>query len=1171
MKKLLALVLCLLLTVQLLPVGFFTFKASAATSGNTGNCIWEVVNDTLTIRGDGSMSNYNSVYFGESDAPWSKSIKNVVIADGVTSIGEYAFAYCESLTSVTIPDSVTSIGAYAFAWCRSLTSITIPDSVTSIGSSAFYSCSSLTSVTYNAVNCTTMGPWDYSVFFGCSKLTTVVIGNQVQQIPAYAFARCDGLTSITIPDSVTSIGDYAFAWCDGLTGITIPDSVTSIGDYAFCLCDSLTSITIPDSVTSIGDDAFAGCSSLTGITVAANNPAYCSVDGVLFSKDQTTLLQCPRGKSGAYIIPSSVTSIGNSAFCDCSKLTSITIPDSVTSIGDYAFDWCRSLTSITIPDSVTSIGYEAFRDCDSLTSITIPDSVTSIGINAFKDCSSLTSVTVGDGALYIGSGAFASNGNLEGVQLGSGVTSIGDTAFEYCDSLETVVMPGSVTQIVYNAFNGCGGLLDVYYAGSQSQGNGIELDFGNEELLGATWHYNVSPATCPGHLFSNDCDMACDLCGALRRVGEHIYEHASDVTCNTCGKLRYISYTVTDGKAIITGADRSISGDFVIPSTLDGYPVTSIGDYAFAWCSSLTGITIPDSVTSIGDCAFYDCSKLTSITIPDNVTSIGDEAFRDCSSLTSVTYNAVNCTSMGSSSYPVFSGCSKLKTVTIGSRVQSIPADAFYDCSLTGVYITDLSAWCGIDFVNVHANPLCYSGNLYLNGSLVTNLVVPQGVTAIKPFAFYECSRLTSVTIPDSVTSIGNYAFYWCSSLTGITIPDSVTSIGDYAFCLCSSLTKVYYTGSAVQRGQISIGSDNTALTDAAWHYNSCKEDAHTYDNACDTTCNACEWTRTVEPHDFSHNCGYTCAVCGKSNRPAAPGVALLGTSSVRLVIYAGFEYSKDGMVWQDSPVFDGLLPNTAYTFYQRVKASASAQQSAVSAGTTVITAAEQAACTHRYDDDDDTACNECGEVRAVADATAPTLTVQGATVMAGKQVQLQVLLAGNPGFTYLELTPSYPANWTMEVQNGALVADLTQGKQLVWVADENMTDDGLLITLVFTVPQGTAVGEYDIGFTVRGCYNYDEEEVSLSVMSGTVTVIDFIYGDANGDGTIDGRDVTRLKKYLANYDYDAETSSIEIGKGADANGDGTIDGRDVTRLKKYLANYDYDTDTSTVVLGPNK
>ena len=214
--------------------------------------------------------------------------------------------------------------------------------------------------------------------------------------------------NVTIPAGVTAIGDEAFYYSGtetepydhSLTSITIPLSVTSIGNYAFSNRAGLTSITIPSSVTSIENDAFTGC--LASIIVDNQNSAYSSVDGVLFNKNRTVLIAYPAGKQGSYIIPSSVTSIGQGAFAS-SGLTSITIPSSVTTIGDGAFSYCFFLTSITIPSSVTSIGDGAFISCISLTSITIPSSVISIGDRLFQWCFSLTSVTmsrrtrIGDG------------------------------------------------------------------------------------------------------------------------------------------------------------------------------------------------------------------------------------------------------------------------------------------------------------------------------------------------------------------------------------------------------------------------------------------------------------------------------------------------------------------------------------------------------------------------------------------------------------------------------------------------------------------------------------------------------------------------------------------------------------------------------------------------------
>lgn len=289
---------------------------------------------------------------------------DVVIPDGVTSIGNRAFAWHSSLTCVTIPGSVTSIGDSAFYNCNSLTSITIPDSVTSIGKAAFSECRSLTSIT---------------------------IPNGVTSIEESVFDDCQSLASITIPDSVTSIGDKAFYVCRSLTSITIPDGVTSIGDRAFYYCYRLTSITIPDSLTTLGNNPFAYCEKLTAINVSIDHSTLATVDGVLFDKTEKKLICYPFAfKNKSYTIPTGTKSIGDWAFSFCKSLTSITIPDSMTYIGDEAFRSCVSLTSITIPAGVSHIGRETFSGCSALANITLRGGNIEIEASAFSGCPSLT-------------------------------------------------------------------------------------------------------------------------------------------------------------------------------------------------------------------------------------------------------------------------------------------------------------------------------------------------------------------------------------------------------------------------------------------------------------------------------------------------------------------------------------------------------------------------------------------------------------------------------------------------------------------------------------------------------------------------------------------------------------------------------------------------------------
>ena len=436
---------------------------------------------------------------------------STVIIPGITNglpivrIETNAFQY-SSVSSVSIPSSVTNIGSFAFDKCYRLTTITvnalnsvysssngilfdknqialfrypsaksgsyiIPNSVTNIGDGAFDYCTNLTGVTIpNGV--TTIG---ISAFNRCTSLSNVTIPNSVTSLGDSAFDYCTNLTGITIPDSITSIGYSTFVACFKLSSVTIPNSVTNIGSSAFEACLSLTSVTISTNVISIGDMVFVECSSLTAIAVDAQNSIYSSLDGVLFDKNQTTLIECPGGKVGNYAIPGSVTNIGPWAFGFCTSLTNVMVPNSVTDIGDDAFESCYDLTNVTIPNSVTSIGVNAFADCVHLTSVIIPNSVTNISFGAFSSCPNLTRITLPNSVTSIEEATFSECYNLTSVTIPNSVTNIGDDAFLHCYSLSSIVIPNSVTSIGIYAFGDCSSLKALYF-----QGNAPNLGVGGD-------------------------------------------------------------------------------------------------------------------------------------------------------------------------------------------------------------------------------------------------------------------------------------------------------------------------------------------------------------------------------------------------------------------------------------------------------------------------------------------------------------------------------------------------------------------------------------------------------------------------------------------------------------------------------------------------------------------
>ena len=464
--------------------------------------------------------------------------------------------------------------------------------------------------------------------------------------------------------------------------------------------------------------------------------------------------------------------IQSNAFENCSSLTSVILPNSITSIGEYAFSHCTGLTSIEIPDSVTSIRNSAFSHCIGLNSVTIGNSVASIGHSAFSQCRNLFVIT-----------SFAET-----------PPSLGDNAFDSLCSNTLVFVPcgfeDAYTSLLWGGFSNFygmyGGTVTVV-ANSEEYGSvagGGTFEAGRTCTVMATpiegyvvnWFLN-------GIVVSYNAECTFYVSGDMTLVA-HFVPEGNIVFSDSNTKTICVSQWDTNGDGELSYGEaarvKSIGAMFSDHTEITSFEelqyfvnLSSISPRAFYGCSGLTGsLTIPDSVVLIGSEAFYNCSGLNTLNIGNSVTTIDSAAFSSCSSLGSI---------------------------VLPNSVTSIGAYAFDGCdSLDAVYYTgDVRQWCNIQFNNYSSNPLFYAHNLYIDNDLVTDLMIPETVAEIKPYAFYGASCLTSLTLPDFVTLIGESAFYNCTNLRGgLTIPNTVIEIGNSAFQNCSSLNSIEISNS---------------------------------------------------------------------------------------------------------------------------------------------------------------------------------------------------------------------------------------------------------------------------------------------------------------------------------------------------------------------------------------
>lgn len=612
---------------------------------------WEaLVNEGAINATDGVVTTSVDLYTGTNNSA-EVLAGDLVIAPGVTEIGEYAFTACTNLTGVWMPNSVTTMGAAAFGLCERLNSISLSKHLTSIPEMAFMQATSLKSITIPD-SVTEIGE---AAFAYDTALESVYIGSNVSSIGGMILAGCGNLDTIFVSLDNPTYHSYEYGNCIietatktllvGCKNTTIPSdgSVVIIGYQAFAGCNGLTQITIPDAVTDINDDAFYGCVNLKDVTMSKN-----------------------------------IKNIGEYAFRYCEKIEQIDLPEGIESLGRFAFSYCTSLKNITIPSTLTEISPYAFQACQGLTEIVVPEGITSIGEYAYARCTGVKSIYISSTVSYIENDAFYANTSLETISVSKdnavfhdqnqclintakksilfgcknsviptdgSVTHIDNYAFQDCVGLIHMYIPKTISKIEVEAFLNCGYLETIVV----EEGNPAYYSVDNclIQKSGKKLRYACKNSIIPSDgsvlTIENQAFQGCVglthvyIPAAIQDVDTHSFFNC--VNIETIEVEEGSAYYESKGNCLIEKATKELvlgCKNSVIPT--DG-SVTKIASIAFFDETPITSLSIPESVTVLGYNNFDGCMYLESIYLPATITELKTYSLVNCPNLTDIYYD----------------------------------------------------------------------------------------------------------------------------------------------------------------------------------------------------------------------------------------------------------------------------------------------------------------------------------------------------------------------------------------------------------------------------------------------------------------------------------------------------------------------------------------------------
>lgn len=973
---------------------------------------------------------------------------------------------------------------------------------------------------------------------------------------------------VSIPDTVKEIGNNAFKNNTSMVAVEIPDTVKSIGDNAFYGCTRLAGVLIPDSVNSIGISAFYNCTALNTV-VLPDNYKFDKINSSVFSGCESL---------NAIEIPDSVREIGTYAFYNCVELVGVRLSNNLEYMGFEAFGNCKQLTEINIPKSLDRCGYATtininnvleytpdkgvFHGCDNLKEVTFEEGTVQIAEGLFYLCSGIESIEIPDTVTRIEAAAFVNCKKLMDFTIPDTVTIIGDNAFRNCESLSKIIIPDNVTKIGYYAFSGCVNVTEVKlskslecmeYGAFQDCAELTEIEIPKS----LDWcSYDWGGAYDPRDGVFKDCS----------KLNTVIFEEGTTEIAKglffCCDGLREVK--IPDTVTVIEECAFANCSNLERVEISDN--VITIGQNAFSGCTSLESIKMPDSISVVEEYAFADCTNLADVSLSNEIVEIGYDAFMNCTSLREIFIpkSLVKCgyrwESYSRDPYSgIFEGCNKLQTVTFEEGIEEIPDGLFFTCE-------------GIEEIIIPDTVTKIGRYAFMRCSNLEDIYIPQSVSEIEIFAFRECTSLVNINIPENITDIKWGVFYGCSSLQEIILPQSVEMIETVAFSNCTALKYV------------EMSDKIEAIKDSAF-YNCAKlTNIHIPDSLKiigDNAFYGCKSIQKIQLPEGMETVGES-AFEGCDSLSAA-----ILPDSITCMETAVF---KDCISLKDVDLGRGLTEIPQNTFYgctrlpsivipeNVTKIGDSAFVNCVKLTNIAIPASVESIADNAF------SYPKKLTINGIKDSYANTYADNiGITFVAGEEsrtsddgiilestpwevrytvtLQTKLLDETDEAYRKIDLSDKVIDN-SVSADDVEFIAydialvdisgDSVQPKNKVNVKIPYESENAVSCKVYRVNADGTLTdmaAEYSDGYL---CFATDHFSTYLVTETELEAETGIIYGDANGDGDISGKDVVLIKKYLAGYE------NLKINLDAcDVNADGDVSGKDVVKIMKYLAGYD--------------